>query len=269
MKVKRLLFSIFIFFSLGCSKEIVNSSPNSSNPSISTSIPSINSSPINSSSISQNTSSSTTTSNESTFSSSEKLENEIKYRIMLISGHGDGDPGAVYQNRQEAKYNQEFVDLLTKEIDKYNHSIEIILEPYPMKANDEAKLISKHAIDFVLNIHFNAGGGKGSEMIVPFNQTDFSFAYDFFDILKLNDFLIRETSVFSQNKTKRIQRNRIDKKYSYDDYFAVIRSGALKNIPSYILEVEFIDNITQMQKYDQRKNIYISLLAEHIVKYFN
>ena len=273
MKLKRLLFSFIIFFSIGCSNKVTNSSKNSSNiiPS-SSSINLTNSSSTNSSTIIPNSTLSSPTNNdnnESTFSSSDKIENEIKHRIMLISGHGNGDPGAVYQNRQEASYNQEFVNLLTKEINKHKHYIEILHEPYPMKANEEANLIFSKSVDFVLNIHFNAGGGKGSEMIVPFNQTDFTFAYDFFDILKLNDFSVRETSVFSQNKTKRIQRSRNDKKYTYEDSFAVIRAGAKKNIPSYILEVEFIDNINQMKKYDQRKDVYISLLAQHIIEYFN
>ena len=130
-------------------------------------------------------------------SSTEEIR-EIKYRILLIAGHGDNDPGATYQNRREDKYNQEFINLLIKELYKYNHQIEILLEPKPMKAAQEAELISKSKIDFALSIHFNAGGGKGSEMIVPFYEKDFSFAYNFFNKLENNNFLLRETSVYSK-----------------------------------------------------------------------
>ena len=48
----------------------------------------------------------------------------------------------------------------------------------------------------------------------------------------------------------------------------MIRAGSKKKIPSYILEVEFIDNDSQMKIYDQRKEAYISLLAQNIIEYF-
>lgn len=276
--LKRLLLLLILPLALGCSDINKNSS------SIKHSTSSLSSSSLQESSTSTNSStssnSSTITSSSSNISSSITIEdesvytstnekNEIKYRIMLIAGHGQNDVGAVYQNRKEAEYNQNFVNQLTKELDKYNHQIEILLEPTPMKAAQEAELISKYTLDFVLSIHFNAGGGTGSEMIVPFYESDFTFAYNFFASLEENNFLIRETSVYSKSKTQRIKRAKKDKSYSYEDYFAVIRAGAKKKVPSYILEVEFIDNVIQMQKYDQRKDVYISLLAKHIVEYFD
>ena len=271
--LKKLLCLLFFTFSLGCDKEQISSTistfPNISSSSTSL-IPSSSIKP--SSSPQESTSSSSISISESTFSSSSSFEEEIKeikYRILLISGHGNGDPGATYKNRLESKYNQEFVDLLTTKINNTKNKIEILHEPYEMKASQEAELISKSNVDFVLNIHFNAGGGKGSEMIVPFYEKDFSFAYNFFDKLQDNNFLLRETSVYSKSNSKRIKRNKFDKAYNYDDYFAVIRSGSKKKIPSYILEVEFIDNLSQMKIYDERKDIYISLLAESIIEYYN
>ena len=253
---------MFFTFSLGCDKEQISSTistfPNISSSSTSL-IPSSSIKP--SSSPQESTSSSSISISESTFSSSSSIEE-------VISGHGNGDPGATYKNRLESKYNQEFVDLLTTKINNTKNKIEILHEPYEMKASQEAELISKSNVDFVLNIHFNAGGGKGSEMIVPFYEKDFSFAYNFFDKLQDNNFLLRETSVYSKSNSKRIKRNKFDKAYSYDDYFAVIRSGSKKKIPSYILEVEFIDNLSQMKIYDERKDTYISLLAQNIIEHF-
>lgn len=269
--LRKLLFILLFSFSLGCSNTELNSSINSpsTKPSISQSTTSSTTSQQTTSSSSQLVSSVTSTqTNDNTISSSSEDIKEIKYRILLIAGHGNGDPGAAHQNRLESVYNQDFVNLLTKEINKYNNYIEILLEPTPMKAAQEAELISKSNVDFILSIHFNAGGGKGSEMIVPFYEKDFSFAYNFFDKLEENNFLLRETSVYSASKAKRIKRNKIDKPYSYEDYFAVIRAGSKKKIPSYILEVEFIDNVSQMKIYDQRKNTYISLLAQHIIEHF-
>ena len=262
--IKKLMLFLLFSFSLGCSK--INN-PNTSSSTSS----SVN---ISSSSINTTTFSSSTTSNanssplpQSTMSSS-LVKPEIKYKILLIAGHGNGDPGAAYQNRLESNYNQDFVNLLTKELNSFNIPIEILLEPTPMKAIQEAELISKSNVDFVLSVHFNAGGGKGSEMIVPFYEKDFSFAYNFFDKLEDNNFDVRETSVYSKSKNQRIKRNKNDRSYSYEDYFAVIRAGSKKKIPSYILEVEFIDNISQMKIYDQRKEAYISLLAQNIIEYF-
>ncbi len=267
--LKRLLLLLIIPLILGCS----NIAKNSSSIKHSTFL-------LSSSSLKESSTNLSFTSSENSifFSSSISDENssqptneknETKYRILLIAGHGQNDAGAIYQNRKEADYNQDFVNKLVNELDKYNHQIEILLEPTPMKVAHEAELIAKTSLDFVLNIHFNAGGGTGSEMIVPFYENDFTFAYDFFSILKENNFLIRETSVYSKSKSQRIKRLRKDQSYSYEDYFAVIRAGAQKKVPSYILEVEFIDNLTQMQIYDQRKDTYIQLLAKYIIEYFS
>ena len=267
---KKLLLILICAFSIGCSKE--NNSSSSSN-----SFPTSNSIPSNSSSssitstdthISFSTPSVSTSSSVESSSTSSEIK-EIKYRILLIAGHGNNDPGAVYQNRKEANYNQEFINKLIKELNKYDHPIEIFVEPSPLKAAQEAELISKLNIDFALSIHFNAGGGKGSEMIVPFYEKNFSFAFNFFDKLQNNNFLVRETSVYSKSNSKKIKRNKTDKSYNYDDYFAVIRAGSKKKIPSFILEVEFIDNLSQMKIYDERKDIYISLLAQSIIDHYN
>lgn len=206
--------------------------------------------------------------------SSVSLKNEIqgdvikKYKVLLIAGHGYNDPGAVYQNRKEAEYNQNFVNQLKSKLEIEAKNIDILLEPNLMNAAEEAKLITSLKPDLALSIHFNAGGGAGSEIIVPFNDSNLSFADNFMSELKKSNFVTRPTAIFSKSSEKKVARKLNDKPTNVNDYYAVIRNGAKINVPSYILEVEFIDNVNQMNNFDAKQNQYIDLLTKQIIMKF-
>ena len=46
-------------------------------------------------------------------------------KILLISGHGDGDPGAVSNGWQEQYLTREFAKLVKAELDKYNCNCDV------------------------------------------------------------------------------------------------------------------------------------------------
>lgn len=95
-------------------------------------------------------------------------------KILLIAGHGAGDPGACGNGYKEADLARE----LTNNI--YN----ILINYADVTMFDTAKNMYKYLkaggiynfapYDYILEIHFNAGGGQGTEVLVHTKQNGIS-----------------------------------------------------------------------------------------------
>lgn len=90
-------------------------------------------------------------------------------RILLIAGHGAGDPGAVSNGLQEQNLTRELVKLISKWLSKY-----AVVDIYDTSANLYKRLKAGVAFDFtvydyVFEIHFNASithKARGVEILV-------------------------------------------------------------------------------------------------------
>ena len=194
----------------------------------------------------------------------------IKMDLLILSGHANMeiDPGAVSQGRYEYAYAKEFTDLLANHIkSKYPH-INIILEDAPYKASGEVTYINKVRPDYVISIHFNAGGGTGFEIITPLANKNLTVANSIVSNLKEANIPIRPLAIYSRStSTNRIERT-VGTSLSGTDYYGVINMGSKLDIISEILEMEFIDNASAMQKYEANKNVYIEAIARAINEYY-
>lgn len=89
-----------------------------------------------------------------------------KLKILLISGHGAGDPGAVGNNYQEKDLTREVVDILAKKIQNYAN-----VEIYDQSRNAYNDVKGKNTIvnfgeyEYVLEVHFNARRRKWNRNI--------------------------------------------------------------------------------------------------------
>ena len=95
-------------------------------------------------------------------------------KVLLVAGHGQGDPGACGNGHKEADLTRQLVG-----------SIESILKAYAdVSVFDTTKNMYKYLknggmfnfspYDYIFEVHFNAGGGNGTEILVHEKQKGIS-----------------------------------------------------------------------------------------------
>ena len=97
-------------------------------------------------------------------------------RVLLIAGHGAGDPGAVANGLQEQNLTRELVKLVSKWLTKY-----AVVDIYDTSANLYKRLKAGYSFDFtlydyVVEIHFNSFDTKanGVEVLVHTSEKGIS-----------------------------------------------------------------------------------------------
>lgn len=183
-------------------------------------------------------------------------------KILLISGHGAGDSGAVAKIKgktyKEATETIVMVKKIKEQLAAYNVTVDI----YPTQRNayEDAKAgnlqvdLSKY--DYVLEIHFNAcvkdlkGNGKvtGSEAFVTTTDKTKAVENDMLDCLA--GIGLKKRSVKSHNYT-------------------VIYRAKTKGADSCLLEVCFIDDADDMAIYLKNKDNVAKAIACGLVKGYN
>lgn len=91
-------------------------------------------------------------------------------RILLVAGHGNGDPGACANGYTESTLTREFVAALYSQLSQYAQ-----VDVFDTSKNMYTYLKNGGTFDFspygyTLELHFNAGGGTGTEILVHANQ---------------------------------------------------------------------------------------------------
>lgn len=181
--------------------------------------------------------------------------------ILLISGHGNGDPGAVSRingvQYREADETRAMTDLIKKYLGKYCSVVQ-----YPKERNayhDYHKGVLStignfKAFDYVLEVHFNAylagqadGKTKGTECYVTASEKSVGV----------------ETKI-CENISKFGFRNRGVKRYNY----AVINTAKKNGTSSALLEVCFIDDPDDMAIYVPRRDAIAKSIADAVLTGF-
>lgn len=84
--------------------------------------------------------------------------------LLIVAGHGNGDPGAGGNGYNEADLTRDFVNILSKKIkcDVYDTSKNMFKD---LKGSEATSYLSKYKV--VMEVHFNAtAGAEGSEILV-------------------------------------------------------------------------------------------------------
>ena len=168
--------------------------------------------------------------------------------ILLIAGHGAGDTGACGCGYEEADLTREVVSMLADKLQDYAN-----IDIYPMDHSAYHDLsvgdlqVNWTDYDYVLEIHFNAGGGEGTEIYVTrieegtdTEETIMSHLEDYFTV----------------RGVKRMN-------------FNVIYSAKKAGVSSALLEVCFIDNEDDMNTYENNKDEVVQAIAEGIKEGFD
>lgn len=177
-------------------------------------------------------------------------------KILLIPGHGDGDPGACatidkvrYKEADEAV---KVCKSLQKELKHYNISVDI----YDTKKNAYKELCNGRSIpftkyDYVLEVHFNAGAsdtkgnGKttGVEILLPTRNTPKDQTTENQMVKALASLGFRNRGV----KTGQLK---------------VINTASAAGVKASLLEVCFIDDRDDILLYNKKKAAIASALTQ-------
>ena len=175
-------------------------------------------------------------------------------KLLLISGHGAGDPGAVGCGCREADETRK----MTKAVAEYLEGLaDVTIYPTDRNAYEDYRKGTLHSVasfrtyDYVLEIHFNAvqasasdGNVKGTEIYWVMDETAAGTILD--SVARLG-FTNRGL------KTKNL---------------AVINAAALKGAPAALLEVCFIDDADDMRLYTADRAAVARAIAGGIVRAF-
>lgn len=162
-------------------------------------------------------------------------------KILLIAGHGAGDPGACSNYGIEANETRRVVDMLKSQFGTYNN---ISIDVYPTNRNayEDVKngciQVNFANYDYVLEIHFNSAGNilaNGTEVWVTPAESG----------INVEQLIVNKIASLGY----------LNRGVKRED-FAVIRNVKNKGVSSALIEICFISNQNDMNKYnDNFENI--------------
>lgn len=169
--------------------------------------------------------------------------------ILLICGHGDGDPGAYSDGYIEADLTREFARLVRDELANYNCNCDIAPD-----GRNYYTYLKQHGFNFktynyVLEIHFNAGGGIGTEIFTRPTVKN--------QAVETN--ILNYISQYSGTARRGVKTAN----------FYVIGKVNAQGVPASLLEVCFIDNKNDMIMYETNKKEMAYGVAAGLAKSFN
>ena len=171
-------------------------------------------------------------------------------RILLICGHGEGDPGAGSSNYQEATLVREIAPVLKNILSKYADVTLFNPDLNMYKFLKSGKSFSFGAYDYVLELHFNAFNKKatGTEIIVHKTEQGTSVEQMIVDNIAKLGFQNRgvkgRSDLMNMNVCKK------------------------QGVSYALLETCFIDNTDDMKLYVSHKNDVIKAIANGIMDGF-
>lgn len=168
-------------------------------------------------------------------------------KILLIAGHGNGDPGACGNGYREADLTREVAALLNERF-KGVCAAEVADTSKNWYEYLGSHNFSFAGYDYVLEIHFNSGGGTGVEIFVTTSEQRIDV----------------ETAIVKQISNAVGYRNRGVKRTN----FRVISRVKAQGVSSALLEVCFIDSASDVNTYQNRKTDIANAVVNGIAEGF-
>lgn len=177
-------------------------------------------------------------------------------RILLIAGHGNGDPGACSGSYQEAKLTRELVPALSAALHSYA-DVTMFDTNKNMYQHLKSNKFDFTKYDYVLEIHFNAcvndtkGNGvtTGSEMLVHISEKARKVEEIILSNISALGFTNRGVKTRSDLQNMNICKGKQGVSYA-------------------LLETCFIDDIDDMNLYFEQKDNIVSAIVDGIVQGF-
>lgn len=171
-------------------------------------------------------------------------------KILVISGHGDGDPGACANGLKEANLTIEMVEGIKPLLEPY---ATVDLYPVERNAYKDIKLnnvkVDFANYDYVLEFHFNAfnKNAYGSEIYVT---------------------TLEKTTGVETKIVKNLSRLGFENRGVKVCNYLVIYTVKKKGVSSALLETCFIDNENDIKLYNSKKQEVFNAIANGIIEGF-
>lgn len=184
-------------------------------------------------------------------------------KILLIAGHGAGDPGAVANGYKESDITREIVKLLKPQLDNYaNVTIADTSRNWYAFLKNGGSFDFSH-YDYVIEFHLNAGAKDtkgngattGTEIYITFSEETYG----------VEENIVRNISSIGF-RNRHLNSKGVFEPKKKD--FTVINRAKRQGVSSALLEVCFIDDIDDMKLYQSKKAEVIKAIANGIIKGF-
>lgn len=178
-----------------------------------------------------------------------------KFNILLIAGHGQGDPGACFKGYQEATLTRELVSALSPILKQYANVTVFDTNKNMYKYLQSNKFNFKN-YDYVFEVHFDAcvndelGDGKttGTGILVHTSEKATSVEKLIVDNISKIGFTKRGVKTRSDLQNMKICKS--------------------QGVSYALIETCFIDDVDDMKLYTARKSDVAKAIADGIVKGF-
>lgn len=173
-------------------------------------------------------------------------------KILLIAGHGDGDPGACGNGYREADLTREFVSLLVPELEGIADVDVFDMSKNCYKYLQKGGKVDFSHYDYVLEIHFDSNSNKdakGCTMFVHNTERGTSVEQRILNAICLLGFknrgVVKRGDLLVQNTCKKVYQ-----------------------VSHALLEVCFISNASDMDNYMDKKHSIVSAVVHGIKEGF-
>ncbi|MGL4854999.1 MAG: N-acetylmuramoyl-L-alanine amidase [Lentisphaeria bacterium] len=194
----------------------------------------------------------------------------MSYKLLLDIGHYGTESGATGNGYKEADLTKELCDLIVPHMKRNNWSVTTSTGGDVSTRGARAK-----GHTYALSIHFNAGGGIGTEVMVPCKETGAATAVNF---KKETNAIAKNTrSSFARSKNYNTgaftsrpwnSSNKFTSTVNATDWFGFIRGAWAVGVSADILEVAFIDNKEDISNYVKKKKEFARAIAKAVVEAF-
>lgn len=172
-------------------------------------------------------------------------------KILLIAGHGAGDPGALGNGYKEADLTRELVRMINEELSEYEVDVDVYAPGHNAFYDVQNGTFKVGRYDYALEVHFNAASASahGSEIFVTDVETDITVEKNIMKELK-RYFTLRDSDGVKRTN------------------FLVITTLKNQGISSALLETCFISNKNDMIVYDANKKAIAEDIAHSLADSF-
>lgn len=177
--------------------------------------------------------------------------------VVVDSGHGGSDPGAISGNLREKDFTLEAANYMTKRLQELGIPVvaikttdEDISRTERLRRANEAFNGDPNAI--LISNHINSGGGEGAEIIYALRNDD-----------TLASMALENIGDAGQ-KMRKIYQRRLPENPSKDYYYIIRETDPMQSL---LVEYGFIDNSADQQKLKNNLTDYVEGVVKAIADY--
>lgn len=185
------------------------------------------------------------------------------YDLFIFHGHGEGDNGAVGSGQVELQLASVLVSKVVAKLTQQGLKVHTNNGLNNYKRNLTKGQAYNHKFGYT--IHLNSGGGTGSEIIVPKNESGLDLDFAILQELEKLGFKnrgVKSRDYDTEQFTQRVKNNRL---YG-NDYYGEIREAWRNGTSLGILEVCFIDNEKDVNLFISKMNEITNIICNEILK---